>query len=91
MPRTFILRDRWFLSITVADPGSGVFLPLDPGSGSGMEKNPDPGSGMNVPVIFFGLKILKFFDANPGICTASGIRYENPGTAALLSIHALRS
>ncbi len=37
-----------------------------------MEKNPDPGSGMNIPVLIlrtykiFGLKIHKFFDADPG-------------------------
>jgi hypothetical protein len=42
---------------------------------SGMEKNPDPGYGMNMPdLIFenlasvFGLKILKFFDADLGSC-----------------------
>ncbi len=42
--------------------------------GSGMEKNTDPGSGMNIPdpilrtqylYQFSGLKILRFFDADP--------------------------
>jgi hypothetical protein len=53
---------------SVADPGSGAFLPLDPESG--MEKNQEPGSGMDIPhlLFIFGLKIFKFFDADPGSC-----------------------
>jgi hypothetical protein len=52
------------------DPGSGVFL--TPGSGIG--KKTESGSGMNNPDHiseklrnqFFGLKLLKLFDADPG-------------------------
>jgi hypothetical protein len=47
------------------------FRPLDPGYGMG--KISGSGSGMNNPdhiskslVTFFGVKILKFFDANSG-------------------------
>jgi hypothetical protein len=54
---------------------------LQRGSGSGMEKNPEPGSGMNILDLsfenlvscFFGLKILQFFDADPG----SGLHSNN--------------
>ncbi len=42
--------------------------------GSGMEKSPDSGSGMNIPDHFsesletvLGLKVLKFFDADPNL------------------------
>jgi hypothetical protein len=41
--------------------GSGI---RDPGSGMG--KNQDPGSGINIPDPQHWLKILKFFDADPG-------------------------
>jgi hypothetical protein len=54
--------------ISVADPGSGAFL--TPGSGVG--KKSRSGSGIQIPYIFlidkkqfFGLKILKFFYADP--------------------------
>ncbi len=57
----------------IRDPGSGAFLTLDPG----WKKNPDLGSGIRGEHLqtlffpraynqFFGLKILKFFDADPG-------------------------
>ncbi len=53
---------------SIADPESGIFLPLDPGTGMG-EKT---GSGMNIQDHFpeslrqfLGLKILKFFHADP--------------------------
>jgi hypothetical protein len=50
---------------------------MDPGSGMGKNQDPDPGSRfrMNTPdhisessleIFFFGVKILKFFDADPG-------------------------
>jgi hypothetical protein len=44
----------------------------DPGPGVRKEKDPDPGSRINIPdlifenmVAVFGLKMLKFFYANP--------------------------
>jgi hypothetical protein len=61
-------------SVADPDPGSGAFLPLDPGSGSDIRDGEKSGSvsGMNIPNNFseslqtvLGLKILKFFDANP--------------------------
>ncbi len=80
----------------------------DPGSGMGESQHPDPGSGMNNPdhifltlrnhfFAFFGVKILKFFDEDPGsgmetvrirdpgwIKVGSGIRDKHPGSATLL-------
>ncbi len=58
------------LTISVADPGSGAFFwPQDPGSGMGNKS----GSGMNNPdhiseslETIFWVKLLKFFDADPG-------------------------
>jgi hypothetical protein len=60
------------------------FWPLDPGSGMGKKQDPDPGSasGINIPEHIsesleknFGLKILKFFDADPeSFWPGSGIR-----------------
>jgi hypothetical protein len=59
---------------SVAGRGSGDFLTPE----SGMGKNPEPGSGIReehpgyyffeylLPYQFFGLKILEFFDADPG-------------------------
>ncbi len=51
---------------------------MTPGSGIRIRdgKNPETGSGMNIPdlifenfaKVFVGLKILKFFDADPGSC-----------------------
>ncbi len=44
------------ISVSVADPGSGVFLPLDPGSGVFLTLDPvfflplDPGSGVFLPL-----------------------------------------
>ncbi len=60
-----------FNSVSVADPGSSAFLT----PGSGMGKKSKSGSGMNIPehisesleTIFFGLNILKFFDADPDL------------------------
>jgi hypothetical protein len=68
-----------------------------------MVKNPEPGSGVNILDNFsesfetvFGLKILKFFDADtdPGSSDldsgsgmkkfGSGIRYKHPGSARLV-------
>ncbi len=56
------------------DPGSGAFLT----PGSGMGKKSRSGSGMNIPdqiseslETIFWLKILKFFDADPGIFITS--------------------
>ena len=56
-------------SVADPDPGSGTFLT----PGSGMGKNPWSGSGLNNPdhiseslETFFWVKILKFFDADPG-------------------------
>jgi hypothetical protein len=57
---------------SVADPESGAFLTLDPGSRMGKNQDPDAGSGMNNPdhisgsiESIFGVKILKFFYADP--------------------------
>jgi hypothetical protein len=51
--------------LRIRDPVPGAFL--IPGSGKG--KKSRSGSGMNIPdhisEKFFGLKILKFFDADP--------------------------
>jgi hypothetical protein len=57
---------------SVADPGSGKFFwPLDPGWVK--SQNPDPDPGWTTRIIFpraykpfFWVKILKFFDADPG-------------------------
>jgi hypothetical protein len=61
---------------SVADPdlGQGVFL--TPGPGSGMGRKSAPGSGirdeqpgsyfLELRNLFFWVKILKFFDADPG-------------------------
>ncbi len=55
-------------SVADPDPGSGAFLT----PGSGMGKKSRSGSGMNIPDHIsesleqnFGLKIRKFFDADP--------------------------
>jgi hypothetical protein len=60
------------LRMRIRDPKSAAFLT----SGSGIRKKSRFGSGMNIPdhifesleTMFWGLKILKFFDvdANPG-------------------------
>jgi hypothetical protein len=69
------------MECSVADPGSGIGCLFDPGirdgrqsaSGSGI-RDEQPGSYFlelrNHSFAFFGVKILKFFDENPG----SGIR-----------------
>ncbi len=66
--------DPWVPGWKNSDPGSGdFFLPLDPGWKKFQSQ--DPGSEKNSPDIifeyllpyqFFGLKILEFFDADPG-------------------------
>jgi hypothetical protein len=55
-----------------ADPGSGTFLTA-PDPGWKNIQSQDPGSGKNIPdlifenlILVFGLKIVKFFDADPG-------------------------
>jgi hypothetical protein len=64
-----------FPSVADSDPGSGAFLIL--GSGIQDGKNPDLGSGIRnkhpesyhfreLSISFVGLKILKFFVADPG-------------------------
>jgi hypothetical protein len=92
------------LRIRIRDPVP--FLPLDPGWVE--SQHPDPGSGMNNPdhiclsletifLVFFWVKILKFFDADPGSGmetvrirdagwkkVGSGIRDKHPGSATLL-------
>jgi hypothetical protein len=74
----FILGTR-YLRASVADPVRDPvpFRSLDPGWVK--NQDPYPGSGMNIPdhiseslKQFFGLKILKFFDADPDL--GSGIR-----------------
>ncbi len=57
------------IKCSVADTGSGAFLT----TASGMDKKSGSGSGMNNPdhiseslETIFGVKILKFFDADPG-------------------------
>jgi serine/threonine protein kinase len=54
---------------SVANPGSGAFL--IPGSGMGKNQDPDTGYGSGISYFrklrkFFVLKILQFFDADPG-------------------------
>jgi hypothetical protein len=66
-------------------PGSGIW---DPGSGMGESHHPDPGSGMNNPdyifyflkpfFAFLGVKILKFFDEDPGSGMET-VRIRDPG------------
>jgi hypothetical protein len=93
------------LRIRVRDPGSGAFL--TPGSGMGWEKvsirirDEQPGSYFlelrNHFFAFFGVKMLKFFDEDPGSGletvrirdpgwkkVGSGIRDKHPGSATLL-------
>jgi hypothetical protein len=59
----------------VADQAPGPGAILTPKSGIRDETTPEPGSGTNVPILFlracFGLKILKFLDADPdpGSCS----------------------
>jgi hypothetical protein len=74
------------LRIRIRDPRSGAFL--TPGSGMGISQHPDPGSGMKqtgsyflelrLETIFFGVKILKFFDADPGSGMET-VRIRDPG------------
>jgi hypothetical protein len=66
----------------------GAFL--TPGSGMGESQHPDPGSGMNNPdhilhielrnhfFAFFGVKILIFFDEDPGSGMET-VRIRDPG------------
>ncbi len=63
------------MRIRIQDPGSGAFDPWIRDPGWVKNQDPDPGSGfgMNNPdhiseslETFFWVKILKFFDADPG-------------------------
>ena len=101
------------LRIRIRDPGLGAFLTPGSGiRDPGWEKVSigirDPGSGMNNPdhiflelrnhfFAFFGVKILKFFDEDPGSGmetvrirdpgwkkVGSGIRDKHPGSATLV-------
>jgi hypothetical protein len=58
---------------SVADPGSGAFLTHGSGIQERKSHGPDPGPGWTTRIIFpralkpfFWVKILKFFDADPG-------------------------
>jgi hypothetical protein len=75
--------------IWVWDPGSEI---RDPG----VKKSPAPGSGIRIRNTVFGVKILKFFDEDPGSGmetvrfrdpgwkkVGSGIRGKHPGSATL--------
>jgi hypothetical protein len=97
------------------DPGSGAFLALWIRDPRWVEsRHPDPGSGIRDEQLgsyflelrnhlfgFFGVKILKFFDADPGSGMetgrirdpdgkksdlGSGIRDEHPGSATLVYV-----
>jgi hypothetical protein len=57
-PKRFLVRPR----TSVADPDSGSGAFLTPGSGSGMNIPDHISKSLET---FFGLKILKFFDADP--------------------------
>jgi hypothetical protein len=72
-------------SVADPDPGFGAFLT----PGSGMGRKSASGSGMNNPdhvfqsletilFLFFGVKILKFFDADPGSGMET-VRIRDPG------------
>ncbi len=70
---------------SVADPGSGAFLT----PGSGMGRKSASGSGirdeqprsyfLELRNHFFGVKILKFFDADPGSGMETVVRIRDPG------------
>jgi hypothetical protein len=96
------------LRIRIRDPV--LFWPLDPGSGMGRKsasgsgiRDEQPGSYfLELQKPFFWVKILKFFDADPGsgmetvrirdpgwIIVGSGIRDKHPGSATLLRIAGL--
>jgi hypothetical protein len=71
----FQFQQRYIAKTSVADPGSGAFL--TPGSGMGRKsasgsgiRHEQPGSNFlelrNHFFCFFGVNILKFFDADPG-------------------------
>ncbi len=90
------------LRIRIQDPV--LFWPLDPGSGSEMGKIQSRDPGLKSQIFFsrtlhqfFGLQILKFFDADPDPWsfqpwirdpgwkkTGSGIRDKPPGSATLV-------
>jgi hypothetical protein len=78
------------LKISVADPGSGDFLT----AGSGMGRKSGSGSGMKNPnhifeclEPFFGVKILKFFEADSGsVMEKTRIRDKHFGSVPLLKI-----
>ncbi len=61
----FVCLSVYFLTVSIADPGSGAFLT----PGSGMSQKSKSGSGINLPDHIsegFWVIILKFFDADPG-------------------------
>jgi hypothetical protein len=70
------ISEKYFVKNGAADPAPVPSWPLDPGSGIGKKSEPDPGSGsgMNNPdniseslkKQFFGAKIFKVFDVDPG-------------------------
>jgi hypothetical protein len=71
-----------YTSVADPDPGSGAFL--TPGTGMGNKSAPVSGSGMNSPdhiseslETIFWVKILQFFDADPGYGIRDG-KYSNP-------------
>ncbi len=77
------------LGIRIRDPV--LFDPWIRDPGWVESQHPDPGSGMNNPnhifyleIIFLGVKIVKFFDADPGSgMEKSRIRDKDPGFATL--------
>jgi hypothetical protein len=82
-------------TISVADPDPESAAFLTPGSGSGMGKKSKSGSGLKDPdqiseslEITFWVKILKFFDADPG-WKKIRIRDKHPGSATLSTIQFL--
>jgi hypothetical protein len=60
---TYVLYAGRKLYTSVADPGSGAFLTPRSGSGIGIQDE-HPGSHFRQLKPFFGLKILKFLDAD---------------------------
>ncbi len=59
--------------LRIRDPGYGAFLTRDPGWEKSQDLDQGSGSGMNKPDhiseslgTIFWVKILKFFDADPG-------------------------
>jgi hypothetical protein len=73
-----ILIERHTIKYYISCCGSGAILT----PGSGMGKKLGSGSGMK---LFFWVKILKFFDADPGTwMEKSRIQDKHPGSATLI-------